>query len=126
MQNIQPKQQDITTVYSIPYVYSIPCNAFHHVMLCGRTYYIPVYMADGIESYIRDGVPPGDFLMAVLSNDLQEAYIRADDENFHNIPAYMNYFYNKIPAFIWGSRKKVESWIEKKYQERTGENKKEK
>ena len=35
---------------------------------------IPQHMRGGIERYVMNGVPPGSFLTAVLSNDLKEAF----------------------------------------------------
>jgi len=76
----------------------------------GRTYYIPPRMMGGIERYIIEGIIPGQFLQAVICNDIKEAFGRADDENFHLMPAYINYFYNEAPAQCWGSKKHMENW----------------
>ncbi len=76
----------------------------------GRTYYIPPRMMGGIERYIIEGIIPGQFLQAVICNDMKEAFGRADDENFHLMPAYVNYFYNEAPAPCWGSRKDMDTW----------------
>ena len=59
-----------------------------------RGYHIPEYMQQGINLYIENGIRPGDFLTAVICNDLKMTYLYADDTNFHNIPAYVNFFYN--------------------------------
>lgn len=79
--------------------------------LQGRAYYIPGRMMDGIDLYVNEGVKPGGFLQAVICNDLKEAFGRADDENFHNIPAYINYFYNDAPAACWGSKEAMKAWV---------------
>lgn len=68
-------------------------------------------MMDGLQRYIRHGVQPGQFLMAVLSNDLKEACARADLGNMRNLPAYVAYLYNKAPAPCWGSPEKVLAWL---------------
>lgn len=75
---------------------------------------IPEYMHGGIRRYLDDRIPPGDFLMAVLCNDLREACGRADDENINLLPVYIAYFYNEAPASCWGSLEKVERWLMKK------------
>ena len=76
-----------------------------------REFYIPERMMGGIRRYIEHGIPPGDFLTAVICNDLKEAIGRADDENIKNIPAYVAYFYNEAPAPCWGSIELMQSWI---------------
>jgi hypothetical protein len=79
-----------------------------------RDFYIPERMLGGITRYIEDGIPPGDFLAAVICNDLAQAVSRADDENIANIPAYVGYFYNKAPSGCWGSYEKMGAWIKLK------------
>jgi hypothetical protein len=73
--------------------------------------YIPDRMMDGITRYIEQGVPPGDFLRAIICNDLAEAVGRADDENLVNIPAYVAYFYNEAPGPCWHSSENMAEWI---------------
>ena len=77
-------------------------------------YYIPERMEPSIRRYIDDKVLPGDFLQAVICNDLKEAVGRADEENMDNLPAYAAYFYNEAPATCWGSPEKMKAWIESK------------
>lgn len=67
-----------------------------------------------IERYIKDRKPPGDFLTAVICNDLKEAVARADDENQNNLPAYVGYFYNEAPSACWGSRAAFKNWLIRK------------
>lgn len=81
-----------------------------------RGFYIPERMMDGIARYIEHGIPPGDFLTAVVSNDLMEACGRADDENIANLPAYAAYFYNEAPSACHGSPEKVKDWITKHFE----------
>jgi hypothetical protein len=72
---------------------------------------IPTYMMAGLFYYLHHGRRPGDFLMAVLKNDLEKAVAYADDHNLRNLPAYVGYMYNEMPAKSWGSPKKVKAWI---------------
>lgn len=76
-----------------------------------RGMYVPDRMMDGITRYIDYGIPPGDFLTAIICNDLTGAVGRADDENLVNIPAYVAYFYNFAPRPCWGSVDKMKDWI---------------
>ena len=74
-------------------------------------YSIPERMRGSITRYIEDRVIPGDFLQAVICNNLSEAVGRADDENIKNLPAYCNFFYNYAPFECWGSPKKMAKWL---------------
>jgi hypothetical protein len=76
-----------------------------------REFYIPDKMMPSIELYIKEGVPPGDFLTAIICNDLKEACGRADNENIRNLPAYAAFFYNNAPADCHGSKEIMKKWI---------------
>ncbi len=77
-------------------------------------FYIPARMFPGIERYINHGIPPGNFLRAIIKNNLKEAVMYADDENIKNIPAYVNFFYNYAPENCWGSPQELVDWNEGK------------
>jgi len=74
-------------------------------------FHIPRYMMDSILRYVDDGVMPGSFLCAVLSNDLSGAVAYADDNNMRNLPAYVRFLYNHCPCGCWGSRDIVTNWV---------------
>jgi hypothetical protein len=74
-------------------------------------YGIPERMQGGIIRYYENGIPPGDFLSAVIDNDLSEAVARADDENVHLLKAYVMWFYNQAPSGSWGREGSVQRWI---------------
>ena len=74
-------------------------------------YSIPERMRGSITRYIENRVIPGDFLQAVICNNLSEAVGRADDENIKNLPAYCNFFYNHAPFECWGSPEKMATWL---------------
>lgn len=76
-----------------------------------RGFHIPYRMAIKIDSYIDRGEPVGDFLAAVISNDLAETCAHADPENLHNLPAFAAYFYNYAPSPCWGSALKMDAWL---------------
>jgi len=71
---------------------------------------VPERMRHGLRLYFEQGVPPGHFLSAVLSNDLREAVARADEDNQQRLPDYIKFLYNNAPNTSWGSREKFESW----------------
>lgn len=74
---------------------------------------IPDYMVGGLRRYIENGIKPGDFLAAVLSNDLKEAVIRADDTNIGILHNYIKFLYNYGPMECYGSEHAYSRWIEK-------------
>ena len=76
-----------------------------------RQFHIRENMMEAIQRYIVEKIPPGDFLVAVIDNDLREAVSRADDENLENLPAFIGYFYNEAPGACWGSPERRKAWL---------------
>ena len=74
-------------------------------------YGIPEYMHGGIIRYYENGIPPGDFLTAVINNDLKEAIGRADDTSVNALKAYVMWFYNQAPTGSWGHEGAVDEWL---------------
>lgn len=72
---------------------------------------MPERTREAIESYVKHG-ECGDFLEAVLSNNLTQSVGRADAENLAGLPAIVAYIYNEIPEGCWGSPEKVTRWRE--------------
>ena len=72
---------------------------------------IPEYMHDGLRRYVEEHIPTGSFLESVISNDLSGAVFNADDENIHNIPAFVNWLYSKAPGNCWGSPEAYSGWL---------------
>ena len=68
-------------------------------------------MHDGYILYLLHGYQPGDFLTAVLRNDLREACGRADDMNARALMQHVRFLYNCAPASCWGSREQVRDWM---------------
>lgn len=77
-----------------------------------RNFYIPERMMESIEAYVEEGRPVGNFLSAVICNDLKLACMYADDENLQNIPAFIAYLYNEVPGACWGSKELMKEWLE--------------
>ena len=73
--------------------------------------YIPGYMHDGIVHYIVLGDKPGDFLTAVFENNFNMVVRRADDANIKCLGIYVSLL-SAIPVEAWGSKEKVEKWME--------------
>lgn len=83
------------------------------VVLRGRALHldVPHHLIDGLVAYVSSGRPPGDFLRAVLENDLKEAFGRADDESAAGMKAIMMWLYNYTPGVCYGSPAKVSHWL---------------
>ena len=73
---------------------------------------IPSHLLPGLDRYVRDRIPVGHFLTAILRNDLCGAYQRANDEHTRaaiwDIVQYLN---GCFPASAWGSRDGVAAWL---------------
>jgi len=61
--------------------------------------------------YVEEGVPTGDFLRAILTNNLAYAVFRADSKNYARLKEIVQFVYWELPAPCWGSRDKVDTWI---------------
>jgi hypothetical protein len=72
---------------------------------------LPAHMQDGMRLYIERGIPPGSFQRAVLSNDLMEAFRRADDVNSHAMRSYAVFLANQAPCGCFGSPDHVKEWV---------------
>lgn len=74
---------------------------------------VPGHMRDGIQRYLENGVPPGHFLTALLSNDLMEAFGRADETNRAAMWDWVVFLYNETPSDSHGSSENFQRWIER-------------
>lgn len=68
---------------------------------------------ESIDAYVAAGRPTGDFLRAVLCNDLRESIRRADENALDNLPHIVAYAYWEIPAPCWGNPERVREWSAK-------------
>lgn len=66
---------------------------------------------EAIDRYAKERRPVGDFLTAVLANDLMEATGRADADNRKDLFEICSYVYNHIPTRCHGSRQRVKEWL---------------
>lgn len=71
---------------------------------------IPERMREPARRYVERGIIPGDFLQAVLSDSLTQAFGRADAGNKARMDDYVMWLYNDIPGACWGSRERIEEW----------------
>ena len=73
---------------------------------------VPEHTVEGIKAYVEDHLDPGDFGRAILSNQLTEAFGRADELNRESMFAIAQMLYNCMPVSCWGSPEKVQKWLE--------------
>ena len=66
---------------------------------------------DSIDRYVKDRIPGGSFINAVLANDLMGAFGRADVDNSRDMKEICSYVYNEIPLSCHGSYEIVEKWL---------------
>lgn len=71
---------------------------------------LPEGLRDGMRRYIEHGILPGDFLQAVLRNDLVDAVLRADATSAHTMYGIACFMNGEAPETCWGSREKMEAW----------------
>ena len=79
---------------------------------------IPEHCHDALEGYVLYGRNVGDFLTAVLSNDLRGSVDRADHINQHALPRYVQFLYNYAPANCWGSPQNYRDWLQRGFEAR--------
>jgi hypothetical protein len=63
-----------------------------------------------LDRHAMNGTPSGEFIEAVLCNDLKESFKRADEQNQADLFEIVKYCYNELPAMCWGSPEKVRAW----------------
>jgi hypothetical protein len=71
---------------------------------------IPPACQDGLIRHIIHGHELGQFLEAVLANDLMNAASRADLDNQRILHIYASFLFNAAPAGSFGSPEKVAKW----------------
>jgi hypothetical protein len=72
---------------------------------------IPVETLNAIDRYVFARLPPGDFLEAVLSNNLQQTFNLADTKNREVLPAIVAYVFNHTPPQCRGNPERVDQWL---------------
>lgn len=72
---------------------------------------LPATLRDGMQRYLEGHIRPGDFLRAVLANDLREAVRRADWLHRDLLPLVVEWVHNNVPPEACGTWSNVEAWI---------------
>jgi len=75
---------------------------------------LPAHMVEGAQAYIEERRAVGQFLTAVICNDLFEAFARADGINIAYMHDWIKFFYNEAPSPCYGSPAKMKLWLKGK------------
>lgn len=73
--------------------------------------HVPAHLWPGLERYFVERVEPGQFLVAMLRNDLRVAVGMADDVSLAALPDLCKFLYNFAPARSHGSKDIVDAWL---------------
>lgn len=87
---------------------------FFELYFTGEYADIPEHMQAAMRRYVLEGVEPGDFLTAVITNNLRDAVNRADAVNLPLLRTYVRWFYNVAPGNCHGSPADMHEWMEKR------------
>ena len=71
---------------------------------------VPKHLLKGLIAWGNKHHRVGDFLTAVLSNDLWEAVARADDESMKSLRFVVMFIHNELPSKCHGSKQIVADW----------------
>lgn len=71
---------------------------------------VPAHLVPGLRRFIDEGQLPGDFLRAVLENDLKATVARADPESLAGLRPLLVFMHCVLPAGCWGSPLRVSQW----------------
>lgn len=71
---------------------------------------LPEHMRESMRLYVEQGIIPGDFLQAVLSNDLITTLALADPANMAALKDYQYFLHNEVPAECFGSTEEMYDW----------------
>lgn len=73
---------------------------------------VPEQIKLGLQRYVQTGLLGGNFIHAVLTNDLVFAVTRAGPDV--DVKEVVLYCCRELPASSWGSYEKVDAWVKKK------------
>ena len=71
---------------------------------------IPLKTMSALQAYVEQGRPVGQFLQAVLGNDLLGSYARAGPDDLAALGDIMAWLYWEAPASSWGNYERYVKW----------------
>lgn len=83
--------------------------AYYLSLLAGKGF--PVYVVEELAMFIAHGYPVGDFVRAVLENDLAGAVNKADQESAACLVRLIGWLNDYAPHSCWGSEARVAVWM---------------
>jgi hypothetical protein len=72
---------------------------------------VPEHLRDGLLRYVLNHVPTGGFLQAVISNDLHEALLRADEKSEAGLLGVVAWCHWNLPGGAYGSPERYKAWL---------------
>jgi hypothetical protein len=72
---------------------------------------LPSQIRHGVQDYVENGNHVGGFLTAVITNDLKNAFGRADEVNRERLFDIVAFFHNEAPGPCWGNPDKMQTWM---------------
>ena len=72
---------------------------------------IPERVYAALRNYLEHKQPTGQFLNAVLCNNLHEAMAWADAESLASLQVIVSFIYWNVPSLAWGSPERVKLWL---------------
>lgn len=72
---------------------------------------VPPHLVDGFVRYVVDGIRPGSFLQAIITNNLRQAVATADPESLASLPQIVTFMLWDVPDDCWGSQSLMADWI---------------
>lgn len=71
---------------------------------------VPSHLLRGLDGHIASGTETGEFLAAVLANDLRQAVLRADEQSLAGLRGLLQFLYCDAPSPCWGSVEARDAW----------------
>lgn len=71
---------------------------------------LPSHLQGGMRLWVEDGIQPGSFLSAVLTNNLVGALASADSDSRIVLDRIAQFVHWEIPALSHGSREACRAW----------------
>ena len=72
---------------------------------------VPEHTQAALRRYVEQGLMPGSFLLAVLTNNLIAAVTHADSDNRRCLFEICRFVFNNLPSDCWGTADKVYEWV---------------
>jgi hypothetical protein len=72
---------------------------------------VPPLVLESLDRYVQHHIEPGGFLRAVLENNLEKSFARADMQNRYALFDIVSYIYNDVPMRCCGNEERVKEWL---------------